>query len=135
MLDFGLSGGVALLAGGGSLVAVALGAWAAVRRAARIPPAEAMRPEVPTRFRRSLFEAHVLKPALSTSARMVLRNLERQPMRTATSVVGMACAVAILVVGFAMLESITGLIDTIFTYGQRHDVAVTFVEPRVHPER
>ncbi len=130
VLDFGLSGGVALLAGGGSLVAVALGAWAAVRRAARIPPAEAMRPEVPTRFRRSLFEARLLKPALSTSARMVLRNLERQPMRTATSVVGMACAVAILVVGFAMLESITGLIDTIFTYGQRHDVAVTFVEPR-----
>lgn len=130
VLDFRLSGGVALLAGGGSLLAVALGAWTAVRRAARIPPAEAMRPEAPTRFRHSLLEARLVRPLLSTTARMVLRNLERQPMRTATSVVGMACAVAILAVGFAMLESMTHLIDTIFGFGQRHDVAVTFVEPR-----
>jgi putative ABC transport system permease protein len=34
----------------------ALGAQSAVRRAVRIPPAEAMRPEPPAAYRRSLFE-------------------------------------------------------------------------------
>ena len=38
-----------------SLVA-ALGAQSAVRRAVRIPPAEAMRPEAPARYRASIFE-------------------------------------------------------------------------------
>ncbi len=129
-LEFRLSAGVTLLAGGASLVAVALGAWGAVMRSARIPPAEAMRPEAPTRYRHSLIEARLVKPLLSTTARMVLRNLERQPVRTLTSVVGMAAAVAILAVGFTMVDAISVLINTLFRSSQRHDVAVTFVEPR-----
>jgi putative ABC transport system permease protein len=39
-----------------SLGAATLGAFSAVRRAVRIPPAEAMRPEPPARYRRSLIE-------------------------------------------------------------------------------
>ena len=39
-----------------TLVAAIAGAFTAVRRAVSVPPAEAMRPEVPTRYRRSLFE-------------------------------------------------------------------------------
>src|SRR5690606_22077405 len=115
---------------GASLLAVALGAWGAVMRAARIPPAEAMRPEAPTRYRHSVIESRLFRPLLSTTSRMVLRNLERQPARTLTSIVGMSAAVAVLSVGFTMVEAMTHLIDNLFVAGQRQDVVVTFVEPR-----
>jgi putative ABC transport system permease protein len=130
VLDYRLSSGVTIGAVGASLGAAALGAWAAVRRAVRIPPAEAMRPETPPRYRRSLIELPIFRRLLSTAARMVLRNLERQPVRAFTSVVGVAFAVAILLVGFTFTEAITRLIDVQFDIAQRQDVTLTFVEPR-----
>ena len=130
MLDYRLSAGITIGAVGASLGAAALGAWAAVRRAVRIPPAEAMRPETPPRYRRSLIEVPIFRRLLSTAARMVLRNLERQPVRALTSVIGVAFAVAILLVGFTFTEAITRLIDVQFDIAQRQDVTLTFVEPR-----
>ena len=130
VLEFRLSAGVTALAIVGTLGAAAAGAWGAVRRAVRIAPAEAMRPEAPARYRHSFIEAPVLRPLLSTATRMVLRNLQRQPVRTLTSVAGMASAVAILLVGFTMVDAISVLINTLFGSAQRHDLAVTFVEPQ-----
>ena len=82
------------------------GAQSAVRRAVAIPPAEAMRPEPPARYRPSVIETRVAPPARSrTTMRMVLRNLERQPVRAATSVVGIAFAGAILLIGFGFIDA------------------------------
>lgn len=130
ILDYRLSSGVAVAAVAASLASAALGAGTAVRRAVRIPPAEAMRPETPPRYRRSAIEQPLFRRLLSAAARMVLRNLERQPIRAATSVIGIAFAVAILQVGFTFTEAITRLIDIQFDVAQRQDVTVTFVEPR-----
>jgi putative ABC transport system permease protein len=130
VLDYRLSLGVTIGAAALSLASVGLGAWTAVRRAVRTPPAEAMRPETPPRYRRSLIERPLVQRLLSTTARMVLRNLERQPVRAITSVIGVAFALAVLLVGFTFIESITQLIDVQFSVGQRQDVTVTFVEPR-----
>ena len=58
-LDFHLSVGVAVLSVIVSLAVAAVGAQSAVRRAVRIPPAEAMRPETPARYRRSVVERAV----------------------------------------------------------------------------
>jgi putative ABC transport system permease protein len=44
--------------------------------------------------------------------------------------VGIACAVAVLLVGFTFTEAITRLIDIQFDVAQRQDVTITFVEPR-----
>lgn len=129
-LDFELSASVILGAAVISLVAAALGARSAVTRAVRIPPAEAMRPEAPARYRRSLLERIGLSSHLRPSARMILRALERQPFRAAASVLGIALAGAVLFVGFVFIDAITVLIDTEFTVKMRQDVTVTFVEPR-----
>ena len=59
--------------------------WSAVRRAVRIPPAEAMRPEPPARYRRSAVRTPWRRCGLPLATRMVLRNLERQPVRVAAS--------------------------------------------------
>ena len=129
-LDYQLSTKMAIVAAIGSLAAGALGAQSAVRRAIRIPPAEAMRPEPPARYRRSVVESMWLQRHLTHATRMVLRNIERQPGRAAASVIGMSFAVAVLLVGFSFLDVMDVLIDQQFVQTMRQDATVTFVEPR-----
>jgi putative ABC transport system permease protein len=129
-LDYRLSGGTAALAVAGSLLVAALGAQSAVRRAVRIPPAEAMRPEPPARYRRSFVESFHLLRRLTHATRMVLRNIERQPARAAASVIGIGFACAVLVVGFSFVDMMDVLIDQQFVQSMRQDVSISFVEPR-----
>jgi putative ABC transport system permease protein len=132
VLSYRLSGSVAAESMGASLIVAALGAQAAVRRAVRVPPAEAMRPAAPTRYRRSVLEriSRPLRPALTT--RMLLRNLERQPGRALISMTGIAFAVAVLLVGLSFIDVMDALIDQQFTRVMRQDATLAFVEPRAH---
>jgi putative ABC transport system permease protein len=101
----------------------------AVRRVAALPPAEAMRPEAPAHYRRSWLERAGLERFLSAPVRMILRNLGRHPVRVATSVSGIAAAVAMLILGTFFLDSIAVLMDQQFFVIQRQDVTVNFVLP------
>ena len=129
-LDYRLSAAVALGAMALAFVSAAIGAISAVRRAVRLPPAEAMRPESPARYRASIIETPRIQRALGQGARMVLRNLERQPLRALASVVGIAFGGAILLIGFGFIDAMEVLIARQFNDGMRQDVTVTFVEPR-----
>jgi putative ABC transport system permease protein len=129
-LLYSLSLDVVVGATGLTLVAAGLGAFSAVRRAVRIPPAEAMRPEPPARYRRTVLEAPFLIRSVGNAGRMVLRNVARHPVRAAASIVGVAFAAAILVVGFVFLDAMEHLILTQFSVAERQDVTLTFVEPR-----
>jgi putative ABC transport system permease protein len=129
-LAFHLSPAVVLQALLGSLGVAALGAQAAVRMAVRVPPAESMRPEAPARYRRSPLERRWKPLRLAVPARMVLRNLERQPLRTALAVLGIAFAVAVLLVGLAFVDVMHVLIDEQLTQTMRQDATVTFAQPR-----
>lgn len=119
--------GLAVLISGGSAI---LGAMSAVRRVAALPPAEAMRPEAPPRFKPGVFERAGLQRMLSPAARMILRNIERRPLRAALSVLGIALAVSILVVGRYFFDALDYIIEVQFRTIQREDVAVTFNNPR-----
>ena len=112
-----------------SFAAAAVGAVGAVRSVASLPPAEAMRPAAPESFRVSLFERLGARRWLTQPARMVLRNLSRRPLRAALSVVGIAFAGAIMVVGSAMMDSMDELLEVQFNIIQRQDLAVSFFEP------
>jgi putative ABC transport system permease protein len=118
--------GSGLLICGGASVA---GALAAVWRAMRLPPAEAMRPEPPATFRPTLVERLGLQRFFSPADRMILRQMERQPLKALLSGLGIALAVAILVLGNFMGDSVQYVIDTHFHLAQRQDMTVTFVEP------
>lgn len=113
-----------------SFLAAVVGAWGAVKNAVTLPPAEAMRPEPPARFRRSLVERLGLGRWLGAPARIVLRNLGRRPLRTAASVVGIAFSGGLLIIGLFFLDSIDELLDMQFNVMQRQDITVSFVEPR-----
>jgi putative ABC transport system permease protein len=122
----------AILVQGGaiSLLAGALGAVAAVRRAVRLPPAEAMRPEPPARHRLTWLDRAAPRRLAPPAVKMILRNLQRQPMRAGLSALGVAFAVAILVVGMFSLDAIEVILDVQFNVVQRQDYTLTFVEPR-----
>ncbi|HEY1306928.1 MAG TPA: ABC transporter permease [Vicinamibacterales bacterium] len=113
-----------------TIVASGAGAFSAVRRAVAVPPAEAMRPEAPARYRRSLFETPLIARNLGTAGRMVIRNIARHPLRAAASVFGIAFAVAILMIGFVFNGAIERLIVTQFWEAERQDVTINYVEPR-----
>ena len=111
------------------IVAAILGANSAVRQAVRLQPAEAMRPEPPAQYRVSLIERLALGRLLSQPARIIMRNIERQPVRTLISVGGIAMSVAILIIGTFSLDSLDLMMDVQFRLAQRQDVQLTFVEP------
>lgn len=129
-LTYHLSPSLVLLSLGGSLAVAALGVQAAVRRAVRVPPAEAMRPEPPARYRRSLVESGWRPLRMTFATRMIVRSLERQPMRTLASVVGIAFAVAVLFVGLAFIDIMETMIEEQFNVAMRQDATLTFVGPR-----
>lgn len=112
-----------------TLVASVLATWNPVRQAVKLPPAEAMRPAPPATYRRTLLETLGVDRLFTASARMALRELERRPFKSFLSSLGIASAVSVLVLGNFGMDAINYLIEFQFTLTQRHDVAVTFVEP------
>jgi putative ABC transport system permease protein len=118
--------GIAVLV---TLGAALLGTLSAVRRAMRLPPAEAMRPEPPQTYRPTLVERLGLQRWFAQPTRMILRHLERRPLKALLSVTGIAFACGILVVGNFQQDAVNHMIDVQFGLAQRFDLAVTFVEP------
>lgn len=130
VLMFGTNGteiavGVIITAG-----AACLGAFSAVLSAVRLAPAEAMRPAAPGAFRPLVLERVNLHRMLTPAVRMMLRNLERRPVRTLLSILGIAVAVAIVVLGRSMYDAVDYISKVQFEDVQRDDVTVAFVEPR-----
>ena len=118
-----------------TMVAAGVGAFGAVRRAVKVPPAEAMRPEAPARYQRSAIETPLVARHLGTAGRMVLRNLMRHPVRAGASIFGIGFAVAILMIGFVFTDAIDKLIQIQFWEAERQDVTVYYTEPRANDAR
>jgi putative ABC transport system permease protein len=66
---------------------------------------------------------------LTPAQRMIMRNLERKPLRAATTVAGIAGSVAILIAGTFWSDAIEWFMDVQFNMVQRAQVNVGFVEP------
>lgn len=129
-LEFSLSGfsvAVSLLIAAVSALA---GAAIAVTRVLALAPAEAMRPESPARFRPGPLERLGLQRFMPLPVRMVLRNLERQPMKALLSIVGLALAVSLVVTGQFTFDALNEIIRVQFRVAQRDDLTVGFNEVR-----
>ncbi|MEL6440526.1 MAG: FtsX-like permease family protein [Cyanobacteria bacterium J06621_8] len=113
-----------------SYAAAVIGAFIAVSRAAALPPAQGMRPEPPPQFKPTLVEKFGLQRFFSPAGRIILRNLERKPIQASLSILGVALAVAILVMGNYIIDSVTFLMDFQFRQVQREDMTIVFNEPR-----
>ena len=128
-LGFDLTASTVAVAAGAHLAAAVLGPLGSLRRVARLPPAVAMAPPMPTAYRRSLAERLGLSARVDVPTRMILRHLARWPVRAGLTSLGMAAAVAILVGLLSIYDAVDRVVEFAFFRTQRQDVAVTFVEP------
>lgn len=110
-------------------LAAAAGTWTAIHAVVRLRPAQAMLPPAPPAYTATLVERLGLGRFLSTSARMVVRNLERRPLRAAFTVTGIALAVALQISGAFWLDAIAHIVDVQFRQVQQGDVLVNFHRP------
>jgi putative ABC transport system permease protein len=117
--------GIALTA-----TAALLGTSFAIRSTVRLAPAEAMRPAAPARYRVTLLERLGLDRAVPPAARMVLRELERRPLRAALSAIGIAAAAALMVLSTFSYGSVERLMNVQFGLSQREGVQLSLFEPR-----
>jgi putative ABC transport system permease protein len=120
---------VVLLGTGLSSVAGFAAIWKVARQATAEPPAAAMQPAPPPRFRRSVVERLGLGRWLSPAMRMMFRHLELQPWRAAMTSCGAALSLAILVLGSFSEDMIDFVMRFQFEHAHRQDVTVTFTEP------
>jgi putative ABC transport system permease protein len=105
------------------------GAALAIRGAVRLPAAEAMRPAAPARFRTSLVERIRLGRRISPMTRVVLRNLERRPVRAGLSIAAIALAASIMLLG-RFSDALEYIVQTELEVAQRQTATVTFTDPR-----
>jgi putative ABC transport system permease protein len=105
------------------------GALGAVWSAVKLAPAEAMQPPAPAKYRKSVVERLGLGALVGTSGMMVLREIQRRPLRTVFSAAGMAGAVALLILGRFGWDSIVTYFESTFLREQRQDMTVTFSRP------
>jgi putative ABC transport system permease protein len=129
-LDFHVRANTVILVVLVALITAVAGSLSAARRAAALPPAEAMRPEAPATFRRGLIEKSGLAPLFPITFRIVVRNLARQPVRALLSALGIAFATAILLVGHYSRDAVWYMAETQFQHVQRDDATLLFKDPR-----
>ncbi len=126
---YGASPGLVGFTLAGTLAAATAGALSAVRRVAKLPPAQAMRPPSPQSYRRSSLERLGLGAWLGPSAMMVVREIARRPLRFLLSVGGIAMGVAIYIFGTFSGDSFDRLMNDRYLREHRGDLAVTFSRP------
>lgn len=129
LFEFYLDPGVFFLAiaiSGGSAI---LGTLSAIWKAVKLPPAVAMQPQQPASYSPTIIERAGLQNLFSQSARMVIRNMERQRLKSSLSCLGIALAVAVLILGSFTEDSANYIMEFQFNRTQRQDLTISFVEP------
>jgi len=111
-----------------SVLSALAGTLHSLWRAARQPPAEAMRPEPPAQYRVTLIEKAGIGRWLTQPSRIIVRNIERRPIRTFLSVIGIAVACATMISSGFFKDSVDFMVNVQFVLSQKEDVKVAFVE-------
>lgn len=128
-LRYEVSPDTVLVAVSACTAAAIIGAWSSMSRTWSLPPAAAMRPEPPARFQAGILERLGLHVLLSPATRMIARNMARRPMRVVLATLGIAFAVALLILGRFFVDAINHLGHVQFDLVQREDVSLTSLEP------
>ena len=98
-------------------------------RAAKLPPAEAMRPEPPAKYSISLIEKMGMGRRLTQPSRIIMRNIERKPIRAFLSIVGIAVACATMLSSGFFKDSVSYMVNLQFVLSRKEDMSIAFTEP------
>jgi putative ABC transport system permease protein len=104
------------------------GTLRAVHKAVSIPAAEAMRPEAPPTYHETVLDRayRVLPPV----ARMIVRDVQRRPVRVLLSAASIALATAIVLAGRVFGESINKVLRLEFEVAHREQISATLDRAR-----
>lgn len=127
-LRYRLNPALVLAAVGVVLLAAVLATLNAIHATVQLAPAEAMRPPAPGLYKPMLIERWGVQHWFSPAARMIIRTMERRPLRTGLTIFGIAVAMAIVITGAFWRDSIGVLMDTQFNQVLRGDVSIGFIE-------
>ena len=111
------------------LVAALSGCLRAVMQAAKLPPAEAMRPEKPANYHKTVLGRLIQHHLFSPPFRIILRHLAYKPLKTLLSVIGLALALAIMMIGNFQENAINYLVHVQFQLSQKQDIELHLHEP------
>jgi putative ABC transport system permease protein len=128
-LDYLLNPGVVLVALAITSAAAVSGTLFSVARAARLPAAEGMRAEAPESYGTTLVERIGLQRWFAAPTRMILRHIGRRPVKLLLTVIGIACACGLMMVGNYQKGAIDFMVDVQFRQAAREDLALSFIEP------
>lgn len=105
---------VYLLAAGVTFTAAMLGALRSVLVVLNLPPAVAMQPPAPARYRKYWSGGFDLSQYVSQLTIMSLRYMLRGPLRAGTTLLGVSLATSLLVTSLFTTDSVESLIDVSF---------------------
>ncbi|MCW8829545.1 MAG: ABC transporter permease [Gammaproteobacteria bacterium] len=128
-LHYLLRPSVVVVAATVTVLAAISGTLLAVRQAARLSPAEGMRPNSPVVYRASLIERLGLQRFFSQPTRMIVRHIQRRPFKSLLSVIGIALAGGIMMVGNFQEDAIRYMVEVQFSISKRDDLSVRFTDP------
>lgn len=127
-LDYAVSPGVLLLALAVGVVSAMAGATFPLLRAARLAPADAMRPDIP--WRTAAWRGLARGPEhLGQMHRLMLRGLAGRPLRSLLAWVGLASGTAVMMMGRFQHDAIDYMVERQFRPTERQDLSVAFLEP------
>jgi putative ABC transport system permease protein len=120
---------VIAMAAGISMTVATLGTLYAVYHAARLPPAQAMRPEPPALYHTTLVERLGVQRWFSQPSRMILRHIERRPLKSFLTTLGISMACGTMMVGGFQEGAIDRMVEVQFGMSQREDLMAIYTEP------
>lgn len=131
-LNFVMNPGNVLVASFISAAAAYSGVFFSVRDAVRLPPAEAMRPEQPKVYHRSILEKFGASVLLDQPTKMILRQMGRQRVKVAFGIIGVAFAASLVMLGRLSNDSVKYSVEVEFRQANLFDLGVGFREGISH---
>jgi putative ABC transport system permease protein len=129
VLEAHLEPWICVLATLASILVANAAAARAVYRISRLPPAEAMRPQVPAVTALARHIGVMSERGIPMPYLMALRTIVGRPIRTLLTISGIAMAVPLVLFGLFWFDAIAHMIDVAFGRIERGDAFVTFSVP------
>lgn len=121
--------GVTVILATAATAATALGGTLhAIRRSVAVPPAVAMQPPAPAGGPRTGWQ-WLSRPLHSPMLKMIVRNMLRRPWRSVLTTLGMAAAMAIVILGNFVRDAIEAIERSAFELSLRGDVVISLLNP------
>jgi putative ABC transport system permease protein len=128
-LVYELKPSVVIIASVITIGAALAGTIHSVWKAAILSPAEAMQPEPPARYRKTIIERIGIWHLLSQPTRIIIRNIGRSPTKSFLTITGIALSCAIMIASTFFRDAVDFMIDVQFRLSQKEDMTVSFVGP------